>query len=114
MLTKIYRPAPKIEADEKLLNYHKSILRSESLPPLFVSLKGQSNRYLTLENFIMERAEESISHFERFYQMMKDICSRNGGFQFKAGVKIKERKQHKAFLRIKEKMLAKYYLDKLE
>ena len=62
----------------------------------------------------MERAEESISQLERFSEMMKEICGRNGGFQFKAGIKIKERKQHKALLRIKEKMLAKYYLEKLE
>jgi hypothetical protein len=46
--------------------------------------------------------------------MMKDICQRNGGFKFKGGVKIKKRSEHKALLRIKEKMLTKYYdLDKM-
>lgn len=40
--------------------------------------------------------------------MMKAICEKNGGFRFKAGVKLKDRKQHQAFLRIKEKMLDKH------
>lgn len=46
--------------------------------------------------------------------MMKEICDRNGGFQFKAGVKIQERKQHKALLRVKEKILAQKYKKTLE
>jgi hypothetical protein len=63
----------------------------------------------------MERAEESISHLKRFYEMMKEICERNGGFRFKGGVKIKKRSEHKALLRIKEKMLSKHYdLDKMK
>lgn len=62
----------------------------------------------------MERAEESLSHLDRFYSMMKDICEKNGGFRFKGGVKIRERKQHKALIRIKEKMLGEFYKKKLE
>jgi hypothetical protein len=47
--------------------------------------------------------------------MMKEICERNGGFRFKGGVKIKKRSEHKALMRIKEKMLANYYdLDKMK
>jgi hypothetical protein len=36
---------------------------------------------------------------------MKSICDKNGGFRFKADVKIKEINQEKALLRIKEKIL---------
>jgi hypothetical protein len=47
--------------------------------------------------------------------MMKEICERNGGFRFKGGVKIEKSSEHKALLRIKEKMLANYYdLDKIK
>jgi hypothetical protein len=36
---------------------------------------------------------------------MKNICDKNGGFRFKADVKIKEKNKEKALLRVKEKML---------
>jgi hypothetical protein len=54
----------------------------------------------------MSRAEESLRRFEDFSSMMKDICYKNDGFRFKAGVKIKDKSQSKALTRIKEKMLS--------
>lgn len=54
----------------------------------------------------MSRAEESIRRFEDFTNIMKDICYKNDGFRFKAGLKIKDKTQSKALTRIKEKMLS--------
>jgi hypothetical protein len=36
---------------------------------------------------------------------MKDICDKNGGFHFKAGVKVKVKNMENSLLRVKEKML---------
>jgi hypothetical protein len=57
----------------------------------------------------MERARESIDHLEQFNSIIKDICYKNDGYHFKSGVKIKNKSQSKALLRIKEKMLSNIY-----
>ena len=62
----------------------------------------------------MERAKESMQHYERFYSLIKEICYKNDGFGFKAGVKIKDISQKTALLRIKEKMLTNIYNERLE
>jgi hypothetical protein len=35
---------------------------------------------------------------------MKDICDKNGGFHFKAAIKVKVKNQENSLLRVKEKM----------
>jgi len=60
----------------------------------------------------MERAKESMEHYDKFNSIIKDICYKNDGFRFKSGVKIKDVKQTPALLRIKEKMLSKIYQQK--
>ena len=49
----------------------------------------------------MERANESLEHFDKFYSITKEMCYKNDGFGFKAGVKIKNINQKSALLRIK-------------
>ncbi len=53
----------------------------------------------------MEMAEESKKHYEKFVDLIKNSCENNGGYHFKAGIKIKDKSQTKALIRIKEKML---------
>ncbi len=53
----------------------------------------------------MEMAEESKKHYEKFVDLIKNFCENNGGYHFKAGIKIKDKTQTKALIRIKEKML---------
>ena len=60
----------------------------------------------------MERAKESMEHFDKFYTLTKEMCYKNDGFGFKAGVKIKNISQKSALLRIKEKMLTNIYEEK--
>lgn len=55
----------------------------------------------------MERATEAKLYFDSFQKLMKAMCNKNNGYRFKAGVKIKDRSEVKALLRIKEKMLAR-------
>lgn len=57
----------------------------------------------------MRRAEEAALQKERFAKMMKGICDKNGGFRFKAGLKLKDRSQESSLLRIKYKMLKDMY-----
>lgn len=57
----------------------------------------------------MERAKDSLSQFDRFRPIVKNVCEKYDGYRFKAGVKIKNRNQTKALVRIKEKMLADVY-----
>lgn len=45
---------------------------------------------------------------------MKGICDKNGGYHFKAGVKIKQKSETKALLRIKEKILADIFDQKFK
>jgi hypothetical protein len=42
---------------------------------------------------------------------MKGICDKNGGFHFKAGVKVKVKIQENSLLRAKEKMLKGIFGD---
>jgi hypothetical protein len=44
---------------------------------------------------------------------MKDICDKNGGFHFKAGVKVKAKNQENSLLRVKEKMLKDIFGDQI-
>ena len=53
----------------------------------------------------MEMVEESKRHYENFVNLIKYSCENNGGYHFKAGIKIKDKTQTKALIRIKEKML---------
>jgi hypothetical protein len=49
----------------------------------------------------MEKADESVANLKRFLDLIRPICEDNGGFRFKAGVKISKRTQRNALLRIK-------------
>jgi hypothetical protein len=60
----------------------------------------------------MERAAESKHHYEKFYNLIKDVCVKNNGFGMKAGLKIQSLSQKTALLRIKEKMLKDIYSEK--
>jgi hypothetical protein len=60
----------------------------------------------------MERAAESKNHYEKFYNIIKEVCVRNSGFGMKAGLKIQSLSQKTALLRIKEKMLKDIYSEK--
>lgn len=63
----------------------------------------------------MERAEESKKHYEEFNRFMREVCEKNDGFHFKSGLKIKNRSETRALLRIKEKMLKDIFSeDQLE
>ena len=53
----------------------------------------------------MKIAEEAKQKYDEFYDFLHEICEKNDGFHFKSGLKIKERSEKKALLRIKEKML---------
>ena len=65
-----------------------------------------SNKEERLTDFIMEVAQESMENLGSFRHLVKDSCEDNDGYRLKMGVKIKERTQEKALVRIKEKMLA--------
>lgn len=54
----------------------------------------------------MEVADESMKNLDSFRHLVKENCEKNDGYRLKMGVKIKERTQTKALVRIKEKMLA--------
>ena len=56
----------------------------------------------------MEQAEFSKQYLDEFLGIVKDSCLREG-FRFKSGVKLKNRSQAKAMLRVKEKMLASQF-----
>ena len=49
----------------------------------------------------MDRANDSLNQFDKFKPMVKRICEKYDGYRFKAGVKIKNRNQTKALVRIK-------------
>ena len=49
----------------------------------------------------MDRANDPLNQFDRFKPMVKRICEKYDGYRFKAGVKIKNRNQTKALVRIK-------------
>ena len=109
LLCQTYRPAPPIEAQDYQFTTHKNIKHVELIPKFEIDLRQQptnEEKQFALDNFIMSRAEESMKHFDRFSNTMKDLCYKNDGFRFKAGVKIKSKTQAKALTRIKEKMLA--------
>jgi len=99
------------------LDAHKSFKKEELVPKLSINLKpykDQKEKEKALNDFIMERAKESMEHYDKFNSIIKDICYKNDGFRFKSGVKIRDVKQKSALLRIKEKMLSNIYQQKLE
>lgn len=59
----------------------------------------------------MTNAEEASSHLTQFDSILKEICENNGGYHFISGLKIKNKTQTKALIRIKEKMLGGVYKD---
>lgn len=64
----------------------------------------------------MEVADESMENLDSFRHLVKENCEKNDGYRLKMGVKIKERTQTKALVRIKEKMLADVFgsVEKVE
>ena len=42
---------------------------------------------------------------------MHEFCKKNNGFNFKSGLKIKDKSEKKALLRIKEKILKEIYTE---
>jgi hypothetical protein len=60
------------------------------IPKQEILLTGRPDPEEALDNFIRERAKEAESQQKRFITLMKDICSKNGDFLFKAGVKVKK------------------------
>ena len=112
-----YRPAPEIEAKDAAFEVHPSFKKTELIPKLEINLsefKTNEEKDNALNDFIMERAAESKSHYEKFYNLIKEICLKNNGFGMKAGLKIQSLSQKTALLRIKEKMLKDIYKEKLE
>ncbi len=39
----------------------------------------------------MEMAEESKKHYERFVDLIKNSCKKNGGYHFNVNFKIKDK-----------------------
>lgn len=75
------------------------------IPKQEILLTGRPDPEKALDNFIRERAKEAESQQNRFITLMRGICHKNGGFLFKAGVKVKKSNMERAILRVKEKML---------
>ncbi len=59
----------------------------------------------------MEMAGESKMHNEKFIDLTKNSCENNGGYHFKAGIKIKDKNQTRALIRIKKKIVGKAFMD---
>ena len=117
MLGKKYQPAPKIVAEGKEFEYHKSFKKVELIPDIKINLKEfktKEEKETALNNLIMEQANKSLKNYDKFYSLVKKICYNNDGFGFKAGVKIKNISQKTALLRIKEKMLTNIYKERLK
>lgn len=85
-----YRPAPEIFGKNELLDAHANLSRQDLIPLLEVDLRGKSDKHEVLNDFIMQRANEAKKHFDSFQKLMKETCEANGGYRFKAGLKIKE------------------------
>ena len=49
----------------------------------------------------MEQAEKAKLKYDEFFKFMLEICQKNDGFHFKSNLKIKEKSETKALLRIK-------------
>lgn len=53
----------------------------------------------------MEMVEAAKSHYGNFTNLTSHCCLENEGFSYKSNLKLKERTQEMAFLRVKEKLL---------
>jgi hypothetical protein len=49
----------------------------------------------------MERAQDAFNQFKRFYYLMKEICLKNNGIEFKAEVKLEDKSQTNILQKIK-------------
>ena len=94
------------------MDKHESFKKEELVLKLSINLKpysSQKEKEMALNDFIMQRAKESMEQYHKFNSNIKAICYNNGEFRFKSGVKIRDMKQKSALLRIKEKMLSNIY-----
>ena len=58
----------------------------------------------------MDRAQDAFNQFKRFYYLMKEICLKNNGIEFKAEVKLEDKSQTNILQKIKEKMLEEIFI----
>ena len=83
---------------------HSVEKKKELIPKIelkLIQFKTTEEKEEALVKFIMDRANDSLNQFDRFKPMVKRICEKYDGYRFKAGVKIKNRNQTKALVRIK-------------
>ena len=101
--------SPKITPEnEKEFEVHQSRI-NEDVPfdePGFHQQKSQKEKEKVLDEYLMKKAHQSESQFEKFNNLIKDICERNGGYRIQTGVKIKEESQVEAVTCIKDGRLS--------
>ena len=67
------------------MDKHESFKKEELVLKLSINLKpysSQKEKEMALNDFIMQRAKESMEQYHKFNSNIKAICYNNGGFRF--------------------------------